>query len=711
MASDITLSKGVRSNLLSLQSTAELLNRTQERLSTGKKVNSALDNPINFFTSAGLSSRANDLSRLLDSVGNAVQTIAAADKGITAITKLIESAQATARQALTAAEGTTTYAVSQTGSVAIAADTAATGTGTVSIAADVAAVTGGNTFASMGSLQAEEMATGTLDVTNFAANMTDGESLSVQVGATTYSFIAQDTVTGVNGTPANSFYFDTQDGATGLRDAINSALTGVASAAISGNDLTITAATASQAVTITAGTTGFVGGDISSTAYVAADTFTINDGGGAATLSYVASGASAAAGTFTTLDDLVNAINHANAGQNVTASTTNGGTQLRLVADSATDTITVGGAVGTGAGSLGFAATAYNNTNAAFNATLSALAGQSITIESGSTSATYNFTSTSTRAALVSGLSSVATLSGNSLSVTAANNTDEIEISGTAAASVWGATTEYSPTNTQVANLTGQLNIQLGSGAVQTVEFGNGASGEITTRAGLNARLAEISSALDGVTISLNGSNMINVASTSEESLTIGGGAASSFGLTANTYAPTETTTANATRTSLQADFNNLLSQITTLAEDASYNGVNLLSGDDLQVIFNEDGSSSLSIDGVDFSASGLGLSAVTGAGFQDNAAVNASLTQLDTAAASLRTQSSRFGSNLSIVQTRQDFTKNLISVLQTGADNLVLADTNEEGANMLALQTRQQLSSVALSLASQADQNVLRLF
>src|SRR5688572_10826282 len=109
MASDITLSKGVRSNLLSLQNTAELLNRTQERLATGKKVNSALDNPINFFTSSGLSSRANDLSRLLDSVGNAVQTLQAADKGISAITKLIETAQATAKQALVAAEGTLTY--------------------------------------------------------------------------------------------------------------------------------------------------------------------------------------------------------------------------------------------------------------------------------------------------------------------------------------------------------------------------------------------------------------------------------------------------------------------------------------------------------------------------------------------------------------------------------------------------------------------------
>ena len=76
-----------------------------------------------------------------------------------------------------------------------------------------------------------------------------------------------------------------------------------------------------------------------------------------------------------------------------------------------------------------------------------------------------------------------------------------------------------------------------------------------------------------------------------------------------------------------------------------------------------------------------------------------------------LRTQAATFGSNMSIVQARQEFTKNTINVLQIGADNLTLADTNEESANMLALQTRQQLSTVALSLASQADQAVLRLF
>src|ERR1700754_136950 len=102
MAFNITLSAGVRQNLLSLQNTAELMATTQNRLATGKKVNSALDNPTNFFTSQGLQSRAGDLSALLDSISNAVKTIEAADNGVTALTKLVETAQATARQALQA---------------------------------------------------------------------------------------------------------------------------------------------------------------------------------------------------------------------------------------------------------------------------------------------------------------------------------------------------------------------------------------------------------------------------------------------------------------------------------------------------------------------------------------------------------------------------------------------------------------------------------
>ena len=111
------------------------------------------------------------------------------------------------------------------------------------------------------------------------------------------------------------------------------------------------------------------------------------------------------------------------------------------------------------------------------------------------------------------------------------------------------------------------------------------------------------------------------------------------------------------------------------------------------------------------FDSTGLGLTAISGTGFQDDHNVNATLTTVDAALTKLRTQAAAFGSNLTTVQTRQDFTKNLINTLQTGADNLVLADTNEEGANMLALQTRQSLSTTALSLANQSSQAVLRLF
>ena len=108
MASNITLSAGVRQNLLSLQSTAQLMSQTQNRLATGKKVNSALDNPLNFFTSQALSNRASDLNSLLDSVGQAQQTLKAADQGVTSLTKLVESAKSIAKQAQQAAAASAT---------------------------------------------------------------------------------------------------------------------------------------------------------------------------------------------------------------------------------------------------------------------------------------------------------------------------------------------------------------------------------------------------------------------------------------------------------------------------------------------------------------------------------------------------------------------------------------------------------------------------
>ena len=173
-----------------------------------------------------------------------------------------------------------------------------------------------------------------------------------------------------------------------------------------------------------------------------------------------------------------------------------------------------------------------------------------------------------------------------------------------------------------------------------------------------------------------------------------------------NAVAPT-----SATRVTLGGNYNALLSQIDQLAGDASYNGINLLNGDNLQVLFNETGTSSLTIAGVKFDFKGLGLSPTSGTGFLDNANITASETAINAAITAVRAQTETFGTNSSTISTRQTFEQNMINTLQTGASNLVLADQNQESANLLTLQTQQQLEISALSIANQANQSVLKLF
>ena len=172
-----------------------------------------------------------------------------------------------------------------------------------------------------------------------------------------------------------------------------------------------------------------------------------------------------------------------------------------------------------------------------------------------------------------------------------------------------------------------------------------------------------------------------------------------------------DATAGNANRVKAISQFNDILDQIDQLAKDSGYKGVNLLGGTDqsLTVIFNEDRSSNLTIQGVDASTKGLDISRVTDWGSNTN--IDASIEEVEDAINELRNMASEFGNNYSIVQNREDFTENLINVLEEGSDKLVLADMNEESANMLALQTRQQLGVNSLSLASQAAQAVLKLF
>lgn len=169
-----------------------------------------------------------------------------------------------------------------------------------------------------------------------------------------------------------------------------------------------------------------------------------------------------------------------------------------------------------------------------------------------------------------------------------------------------------------------------------------------------------------------------------------------------------------AERSLLAVQFNELLGQIDDLANDASFNGTNLIRAtpDNLEVDFNEDGSSDLTITGLDSTTAANGLNvAAAGNDFSGLTDINLTITQLNSALTELRTNAATLGSNNTVLQTRLNFTDELVNTLKDGTGKLTLADLNEESANLLALQTRQQLGLNSLALAAQSERAVLSLF
>jgi flagellin len=496
MASNITLSAGVRQNLLALQNTAQLLSTTQNRLATGKKVNSALDNPTNFFTSSALASRASDLSNILDSMENGINTLKAADNGLTAITKAVESLKASVTQARQDASWKAT---------SFTIDATAIGTST----AKTLSISGGAVGTTPVDIDLNQTA-----VSAVSATLTGGQAIAGNYTGGTFSIQAAN----LNGGAAVDVTIADNATATDVVDAINDAL-----ALATGGAAGITASESSGTLTLT-GTTGnniTVSGDAS----VLAE-FDFTDGEAST------NGVVAVAAAVKTVDELVTAIN----------------TDVNLIG------------------------------------------------------------------------------------------------------------------KVKATNDGGKLNIQ----------------------------------------------------NLSTEDLTVEG--ATSAAIITGGTGPSSTTTigGNTVRKNLISQFNDLRNQLDKLADDSSFNGVNLLKGDTLKLVFNEINTSSISIvsqdaDGINTGVLSIGEASATE--FSSNTSLDTRLDALSNALTQLRSQASAFGSNLSIVQNRQEFTKAMINTLQVGADSLVLADSNEEAANLLALQTRQQLSTTALSLASQADQGVLRLF
>ena len=212
---------------------------------------------------------------------------------------------------------------------------------------------------------------------------------------------------------------------------------------------------------------------------------------------------------------------------------------------------------------------------------------------------------------------------------------------------------------------------------------------------------------IEGATAAASISITTNSASTTAIQ-NLGFNATASNGPINNTAAAAGAT--SAARTSLAAQFDALRTQIDQMAADSAFNGISLLNNQSLTVIMNQSATTKLVVAGNNDTSIGLGVVASSNS-FQTNYDVNTAIANINNALATLQNQSSTYTADVAVIQDRTDFTKQTINTLQTGTNDLTLADANQEGASLLALQTRQSLSSTALSLATQADQNVLRLF
>jgi len=589
--SDISLSKAVRSNLLSLQNTAELMATTQGRLATGNKVNSALDNPTNFFTASSLNARAGDLNALMDSMANGIQTLEAADNGLSAITKTLESMQSTLRQARQDKSFQT------------------------------------NSY----SLDADTIGTGTIQDLKFTGGAFGDDTGSITLHNTV--------MTGNNG-------FANAGGSAGK-----------------GGSLTI-------------------------------ETDSLN-GGVAVTVNFTA--ADTAETTVAKINSTISALSDKGG---VSARVVNG--QIEISSSKGED-ITLGG---TDAEYIGLVAGTGTDTDA--TAVGTAAVGDPVP----ASTFTINGVEVSIPATDLADADANGTSIANAINASAA-----AQAAGVTASSTAGVLTL---TNADGKNFTlggsGLTNLKLDPGATTN---GIPASGTVTTITQANAvktvdqLVSEINSdpVLRTKIRASNDNAKLRVENLSTQQLNIGG--VTSSGIIDGTSFGAASIAGNEVRADLADQFNELRDQLDKLADDASFNGINLLRGDNLKITFNENGTSSIDIqtkNGDALSAANLGLYDLTAKNLDADADIDSLLNEVKSALASVRSQASSFGYNLSIVQNRQNFTKEMTNTLETGAANLTLADMNEEAANLLALQTRQSLSSSSLSLASQADQSVLQL-
>ena len=669
--SGITLNAAMRANLLSLQQTSNLQARTQERLATGKKVNSALDNPTSFFAAQSLTNTANDLSNLLDGMGQAIQSITAATQGITAAESIITQMQSVAQSAVQSLNSSS--AGNSGGNVQ-----AYTAQGTYK-SGSASAVTSTSAYS--------QNMTNLTGSAGASLNILNGDTMTVEVGSgSTYTFTvgasnANNTTVGNGGgntlADLKTWMAPVTSGTVSYSTTGNVKLTGA-----SGN-LTISGTLATDLGLSASGSASSVKGTVA--AYTA--TYT---------------NLSAATGS-TTLADLTNS-----AGQVFTGSTTTSGTASGNTGVGSYLTVQVGGGT-----SQSINVTAGMTVQNLMN-DINSIGGLTATLDSSGNLKIVNSNSTSvTLGGTADGLLGASTTAG---STTIGANSSET----TKLFAGYGAVNSGNLTSTNLVNLQApsgssrlisgdQLSVTVG-GVTTSITIDK--SGSSATTAATVSNLLSSLGQISGITASFNSTTGQLSITAGSQAVTLGGTAAAKLGLPSS-IAANQSSTAQGLA-SYATQYDNLRTQLNQLVQDTSYQGVNLIDGtsNSLTVQFNNaaNNPNSLTIQGVDLTTTGLGLSAATG-NWSSATSVSDAQSALTSAVSTLRANSSSLGQNLTTVQTRQDFTTNLINTLQTGAGDLTNADMNTESANMLALQTQQQLGISSLSLASQAAQGVLKLF
>lgn len=579
MTSDVVLTAALRSNLLSLQGTQSAIDITQFRLSTGRKVNSALDNPQSFFAAQALNNRASDLTRLLDSIGQSIQVIKAADNGVTALTKLVEQADSIAQSARDALAGA----------------------------------------------QAEAKAVGNRD-------LRDIDNLVSLPGITDA------------GTDILRFSITDEDGVAVNLGAFNGAAGATADITVAANLSTEELIAAINNLNLQVGGAGNAVGDQAFEASLdesgQLQIRTLN--GGDFRLQFVTVAATDAA-DLALAAELGFGDSARIVGQGGAANNNN--VEFTSVADVSLQSFAL---VSDALGTVALRSTTINNLRAANNAAVNLFANVD--------NATDDYL-----IGINGGTTVGIDLTNAALPVTIQDFIDDINNNTTL--------------NTQIVaefdDATGTLSIRAIDPEVESIEVG-----------------------------------VTNSVVTANWGFGRNGGVAGSA--TTNALESIRLASAAGQLAQFEEDFDNLRSQIDLLVQDTGYRGTNLLNGDILTTFFNEDRSSSLTTTGSTFTADGLGLDA---ANFSRESSIDGTLDQVRTALETVRDFGSSLANNLSIIQTRQTFTQELINTLKEGSDALTVADQNEEGAKLLALQTRQQLGVTSLSLASQSQQSILRLF